>query len=272
MLGERWTRRGKRQILELVARWGYDVARQPTWFPPYRFLRRIPLGHDPLADVRTIHGGEIRCVFDVGANVGQSAAIFSDTFAAATIHSFEPNPDAYEHLHVLAAGYPRVRPVNAAVGDGEGEATFFVNKFDQTSSLLRPTEGASRFLAVPDGLDFQAERRVRVITLDRYCAENGIDRVDLLKLDTQGYELRVLAGARALLEREAVPLIYLEVGFVPLYEQQPLFPQVYQYLYDRHYRLVWLYETSFHTHLYAIGANALFVHERVGSRLSSARR
>ncbi len=268
MFPQRWTRRVKRRTLELVARCGYDVEKQATGFPPYRFLKRIPLGHDPLADVKRIHGGEIRCVFDVGAHIGQSAALFADTFPAARIHSFEPDPESYAQLHALAAGYPQVSTVNAAVGERDGEATFFVNQFSQTNSLLKATDGAGRFLVGEHGLDLRNETRVRVTTIDRYCDEQRIDRIDLLKLDTQGYELRVLDGAKGMLERQAVPLIYLEVGFVTLYQDQPLFPQVYQYLFDRAYRMVWLYDSSFHTHLFTIGANALFVHERFASRMS----
>ena len=266
MVGTRWTRRIKRRILALVARGGYDVEKVSPGFPPYRLVRRVPLGRDPLADVRRIHPGTIRCVFDVGAHVGQSAALFADSFPAARIHSFEPDPDSFTQLRDLAADYPGVTPVNAAVGDREGDATFFVNRFSQTNSLLRPRDGAGQFLVTSDGLDVQRETRVRVLTLDRYCAEHAIERIDLLKLDTQGYELRVLDGTAAMLRRDAVPLIYLEVGFVPLYEHQPLFPEVYQYLYDRDYRLVWLYESSFHAHLFTVGANALFVHASVGTR------
>jgi FkbM family methyltransferase len=270
MLGERWTRRAKRHALQLVARWGYDVEKQPTWLPPYRFLRRIPLGRDPLTDVKTIRGGEIRCVFDVGANVGQSAALFSDVFPAATVHSFEPDPESYRQLQRVAASYPRVSAINAAVGDREGDATFYVNEFRQTNSLLKAAGNAGQFLVGTHGLDLRSEIQVQVLTLDGYCADHGIEHIDLLKLDTQGYELKVLDGASGLLGRQAVPLIYLEVGFIPLYQGQPMFPQVYQYLYDRAYRLVWLYESNFHTHLFTISASALFVHERLGSRLSPA--
>lgn len=268
MLGERLTRRIKRRTLEFVARRGYDIEKQATGFP-YRFLKRIPLGQDALDDVKRIHGGDIRCVFDVGAHVGQSAATFCDVFPQGTVYSFEPDPASYRALQAFAASCPRVVPVNAAVGDRDGEAVFFRNRFDQTNSLLRAKAGVGRFLAATDGLDPSGEAQVRVLTLDRFCAEHAIEGIDFLKLDTQGYELRVLDGARGLLERQAVPLIHLEVGFVPLYEHQPLFPEVYQYMYDRDYRLVWLYDSSFHTHLYTIGANALFVHRRVGDRGSA---
>ena len=268
MVGERLKRRLKRRTLEFIARHGYDVDKRPTGFFPYRFLRRIQLGNDPLADVKTIIDTDIRCVFDVGAHIGQSAAMFSDAFPTARIHSFEPDDESYRQLRALVERcYPRVTPVHAAVGDRDSEARFFVNKFSQTNSLLKARRDGGQFLVGTDGLDPIRETNVPVRTLDQYCAECAVERIDFLKLDTQGYELRVLDGARGLLERRAIPVILLEVSFVPTYEHQPLFSEVYQYLYDRAYRLVWLYENNFRTHLFTISANALFVDERVGSRL-----
>jgi FkbM family methyltransferase len=271
MIGERLRRRLKRQTLEFVSRRGYDIEKHASGFPPYRFLKRLPLGHDALADARTICGREMGCVFDVGAHVGQSAAQFLDAFPRATIHSFEPAPHSYGELRDLADRSPRLVAVNAAVGERERSATFFVNRLSVTNSLLKATPGAGQFLVAKDGLETREETTVPVLTLDGYCAAHAIDQIDFLKLDTQGYELHVLQGARGLIERHAVPLIHLEVCFVQLYDQQPLFPEVYQYLYDRDYRLVWLYDSSFHTYLYTIAANALFVHRRVGDRLAEAR-
>jgi FkbM family methyltransferase len=272
MLGERWKRRLKRRTLEFVVGRGYDIQKEPSRFPPYRFLRRLSLGEDALADARTIHGGQLECVFDVGAHVGQSAAEFLDAFPRARIHSFEPAPASYEELQKLAERNPRVNAVNAAVGNRDGQADFFINKLSVTNSLLTASAGAGDFLVAADGLDRREVTTVRLVTLDTYCAAQGIERIDLLKLDTQGYELRVLDGARRLIEQHAVPLIHLEVCFVRFYEEQPLFPEVYQYLYDRDYRLVWLYDSSFHLYAYAVAANALFVHRSLGERLAKTRR
>jgi FkbM family methyltransferase len=259
-----WTRRLKNLVLQSVARHGYDVEKAPGAFPPYRLLKRIALGDDPLADVRRILPHEARCIFDVGAHVGQTAARLADEFPAAQIFSFEPDPRSFPALKEFAARCPRVRPIQAALGDADAQATFFVNRFSQTSSLLRTAAGADQYLVARGGMDSERTETVPVMTLDRFCSEQRIDRIDLLKLDTQGYELRVLDGAQALLRQRAVPLIYLEVNFVHLYEGQPLFPDVYRYLYDRGYRLVWLYERNFHTHYYTVSGNALFVDQEIG--------
>ena len=264
-----WTGRIKRNLLDLAARAGYDVEKAPGSFPPYRLWKRLNLGRDPLWDVRTILGDDVACVFDVGAHVGQTATRFVAAFPKATVFSFEPDPNSFSALRAVARTTGRIEAINAAVGDGDGHAAFFVNQFDQTSSLLRAAPGASEYLLNRSGLMPRSRIDVPVLCLDRFCAEREIVRIDLLKLDAQGYELRILDGSRALLDRVAIPLIYTEVSFVRIYEGQPLFPEIYQYLFERGYRLVWLYETSFRTHYYSLGANALFVHESIGARVQS---
>jgi len=256
----------KRNLLDLASRAGYDVEGVPGSFPPYRLLKRLNLGRDPLSDARVILGRPIGCVFDVGAHVGETALRLAAEFPEAAIYSFEPDPHSFSALRAVAAAVPHVEAVNAAVGDTDGKAVFFVNQFDQTSSLLETAPGASQYLLNKSGLERRSEIEVPVLTLDRFCEARGIARIDVLKLDAQGYELRILDGARKLLDRQAVPIVYLEVCFVRIYQGQPLFPDIYQYLFDRGYRLVWLYDRSFHTHFYALGANALFIHETIGAR------
>ena len=253
-----------------MSRAGYDVEKVPGSFPRYRLLKRLNLGHDPLSDVRTILEDRVAVVFDVGAHVGETATRFVAAFPKATIFSFEPDPDSFGALRAVARTAGRIEAINAAVGETDGRAVFFVNQFDQTSSLLRAAPGASEYLLDRAGLMPRSEIDVPVLRLDRFCAGRGIARIDLLKLDAQGYELRILDGSQGLLDRVAIPLIYTEVSFVRIYEGQPLFPEIYQYLFERGYRLVWLYETSFHTHYYSLGANALFVHESIGARVRSS--
>ena len=86
-----------------------------------------------------------------------------------------------------------------------------------------------------------SEFDVSVITLDDYCSELGIERVDLLKSDTQGYDLEVLKGAEALLRSGRVGLVYTEVIFSEQYEGLPGFDVLYRFLVDCDMRLVALY-------------------------------
>ena len=69
---------------------------------------------------------------------------------------------------------------------------------------------------------------VKAIRIDTYCAQHGIKSIDLLCMDVQGAELRVLKGLGSVLER--VRYIITEIEIKPLYYGQALYPEVHGYL------------------------------------------
>ena len=82
-------------------------------------------------------------------------------------------------------------------------------------------------------------------TLDGYCAEQSIGRLDILKTDTQGYDLEVLAGAAGLLDGHRVGLIFMEISYADVYERGPGLDEVYGFLRDRGFFLVSFYNFAF---------------------------
>jgi FkbM family methyltransferase len=222
------------------------------------------MGHNPLRDIKYILGSGIRTVFDVGANDGQTVRRFARAFPHADLYSFEPDPATFQRLVAAAVGLPNVRLFNVALGRETGEARLFRFAFDETNSLLPKAPGAESYVADADFLRETGTIPVKVSTIDAVCGASGISRIDLLKIDTQGYEVEVLRGAQRVLGSAAVSLVYAEVCFVPCYENQPLFQDVYAFLYERGFRLVGLYESGFLTRCYHVGGNALFVHESFG--------
>jgi len=203
-------------------------------------------------------------IFDVGANEGQTVRALAPAFPRAQIHSFEPDPGAFLRLREVARRFDSVHIHNVALGAEAGEAKLFRFAMDQTNSLLPKARGAELFVGDPEYLNEVGTTSVTVDTADAFCAAHAITRIDLLKTDAQGFDLEVLKGAEGLLDAGAVSLVYAEVCFVPQYEGQPLFPDIYQFLYARGFRLVGLYESGFVTHCYQVGGNGLFVHERLG--------
>jgi FkbM family methyltransferase len=224
----------------------------------------IRLGGDHLRDIRFILGSSIKTVFDVGANDGHTVLHFRRAFPEADIFSFEPDPATFQRLSAAARGLPGVQLFNVALGSELGEAQLFRFGFDETNSLLPKAAGAESYVPDADFLRQAGTVPVKVSTVDAVCETSGISRIDLLKMDTQGFELEVLRGAGRVLESKSVAAIYAEVSFVRYYENQPLFPEIYSFLYERGYRLVSIYESGFLTHYYQVGGNALFVHESVG--------
>ena len=158
---------------------------------------------------------DVSCVLDVGANVGQYATMLRERGYGGRIVSFEPLADAHALLLRRAAADPlwQVAP-RMAIGDRDGEVELEVSAESDMSSLL-PQSALLREIS-PSSAVLRRER-VEVARLDAvaqaYLAPD--DRV-FLKIDTQGFEPQVLAGAVSLIPRLCG--LQLEMSLVECYE------------------------------------------------------
>jgi FkbM family methyltransferase len=224
-------------------------------------LVRAGVGPDPLDAIAHLLRGTGRpVIFDAGANVGQTAKALAGRFPLATIYSFEPVPDTFRGLARAAAGLPRVRPVQAALGAADGSLAMRVHGSSVENSPLPmlghdPTDRR----AGPVAVRAAPEVTVPVRRLDSFCAGEGIGRIDLLKLDVQGYELRVLEGCGGLLDGRRVRLVFAEVLFAEFYEGQAHADEVMGFLRRRGYKLAGLYDQDSYREAGLLQANALFV-------------
>ena len=147
-------------------------------------------------------------IFDVGANVGDYAQACLAAFpAGCDLHAFEPARATHAMLQRrFAQQKDRVHAHCCAMGESMG------------SALLRSSEPGSTIASLVDlqspirPFDPALAETVTVATIDGFCAENGIDRIDFLKLDVEGYELAVLKGAAHMIGREKVSIIQMEFG------------------------------------------------------------
>ena len=137
---------------------------------------------------------------DVGANTGQTALRMAESFPAARIYSFEPVRATFDKLRAITAHVAGVECVNAALGATPGEAMMTTDR-NRKNTLVPEVTAGSR-------------ANVRVDTVDNFCAERGIDHIDLLKIDTEGYEASVLEGASHLLQQGRVDFVMAECDFV----------------------------------------------------------
>lgn len=139
--------------------------------------------------------------FDVGANEGQTALQLHRAFPKAQIHSFEPGRNTFQLLTSNVGNVPQINGHNFALGSEDGTAPLYLHGWSQGNSLVPELAGT------PSGTE-----NVDVTTIDAFCAENGIRGIDLLKTDTEGFDLDVIAGASNLLRSGRVHLIYSEIG------------------------------------------------------------
>jgi FkbM family methyltransferase len=208
-----------------------------------------------------------RLVFDVGANVGQTSLRYHSLLPAATIHAFEPFNESYDTLCRNVAGVPQIRTVCAAVADRSGSRQLRINRRSSTNSLLDVSVDAGKSVD-PKLMALLGHSEVTAITLDEYCASEGIERINILKLDVQGGELLVLAGANRLLKSGEIDLVYTEVLYSDLYEDQADFCDVSKLLKQHGYGLYGLYDLNYGRNGLLSWSDALFVSPAIEQRLS----
>ena len=158
------------------------------------------------------HAEKLSYVVDVGANVGQWSGMLLNCIRPEKLIIIEPIPDAFAVLQKKFGQNHSVDLHNAAIGDHEGVAKLKITRHTTGASLLQPREEMRAL--VGENWEVAAEVEVQMTTLDRLLA--FLPEVSLLKIDVQGYEKAVLAGAKQTLPKTKFVLI--ELNFMPQYD------------------------------------------------------
>lgn len=205
-------------------------------------------------------------IFDVGANRGQTIARYRRLFPSASIHAFEPVREFYDQCAATCRADTNVFVNNFAVGDTDGEAMFHETVGGQTSSILAATDQVSYYFSEGDFNDYRTYP-VRKRSLDSYCNEVGVESIDILKLDTEGYELAVLRGAETLLRSGRVGMVYTEVNFDRFWNDCALYHHIATYLEGYGVDLFGIYELGTGALGAARSGDALFMRTELKSWL-----
>jgi FkbM family methyltransferase len=201
----------------------------------------LALGRDPFAHrlARTLTFAGIDTVLDVGANVGQYATLLRSAGFDGRIISVEPLSHAYRLLERRASGDAAWTTLNSAVGAAPGTTQINISQNSFSSSLLDMT--AAHLDAAPNSQVVGTEE-VRLTTVAELLESQNVDpRTSLLKVDTQGYEAEVFAGAGEHLASFAG--LQVELSRVELYRGQKLYDELVGDLTDLGFEL-WSLETG----------------------------
>lgn len=147
-------------------------------------------------------------ILDVGANVGgytrEALQLAREVRREIVVHAFEPSPHCVETLRRDFAAVPNVHIVSAGLADRTGDAVLHAGREGSSLASLVARPGYAG--------DPQDAIRVSLTRLEDYLGQHGIGRVELLKLDVEGYELSALRGAGALLNPDTIDVIQFEYG------------------------------------------------------------
>ena len=154
-------------------------------------------------------------IIDCGAHDGADSVALAKLFKTAAIHAFEPVNALYARLKHNTKPYPNINCYPLALADSDGHMDFYISTggSDASSSLLEPKDHLTDH---PDTF-FANKVTVTTRTLDSWVKENNIPKIDMLWLDMQGFELKMLMASSVILE--TVSVIHTEVSTRETYKR-----------------------------------------------------
>lgn len=210
----------RRLIQSSLARFGYRISPvQPTQGHP-------TYGLDCLFPILKGFGFAPEHILDVGANRGNWTRTAIRYFPDAEYTLVEPQSDLEAHVADLVGRGYRIHWVNAGAGDKSGLLPFTVSNRDDSSSFALGTEEAQEA-----GL---RRKMIEVRTLDEIVSDSGLTTPNMVKIDAEGFDLRVLAGAPNLLGK--ADIVFVEAAVRCPYENTVL--RVIRNMWDKGYTLL----------------------------------
>ena len=231
----------KSAVRALLKHYGRDLV----YIPPLEIT-----GFDLEHDLRVLIDAPQPLVFDVGANVGQSIKFFRRTFPKGRVFAFEPDPDSFNEL-TRKYKDENLQLFQMALSNVEGNELMYQYERSELNSLLRfdpaiqddsavyfPTYGNFCFANI------KTVGTISVITrkIDSLINDLEIPQIDLLKVDTQGWDYNVLMGAEGAFANGRIKAVLVELNFDPMYQGQAPAETIKSYLDENGFRLVDFYE------------------------------
>jgi FkbM family methyltransferase len=198
-----------------------------------RNLKRRPaesLGIDFITEIGSrLPQVEVKTIFDVGAHIGLTAIEYSDAFPNADVYAFEPSASNFERMKSNLIGKPDIKIHRIGMGSEKSAATLYLDpNHPSMARLTKHPEGKSE--------------KVAIDTIDDFCNCQCISSIDILKIDTEGHETQVLAGARKMLSASQISIIKAEVAVDPDSSYHTPFSEFAGLLHSHKYRLFGFYD------------------------------
>ena len=210
----------------------------------FPFLKYYPKGRNHIYDILIEEKRNTDfIVFDVGANIGQSALYYNKILKNPKIYSFEPVKSTFRELLSNAKEHHDIVPFQLALGSKEEKVEILLNDQSLNNSLIKEVYSKN-------GLE--KKEIIDVKTADKFFDNLNLNKIDILKIDTEGYDLEVLKGAKSLFEHKKIKYVFCEVGFNDE-KDKVNFSDINSFLKPFNFRLCGFYDT------YRVGDNFTFI-------------
>ena len=207
------------------------------------------------SELLKILGDEKKIIFDIGCYRGNFTKNIIKHEIKKNITSsyylFDPNPNVKEYLKNLLKS-DKIKYYELALDNTSMTKKFVINRyFEASGSSLKSAHREDKlynlsrkafmkiFQPFKKIQDYE-EIKVKTDTIDNFCIANNIDKIDLLKIDTDGTDYEVLLGAERMLSQRKIGLIYTEIsGFKKNFDQK--FNEVVKFLEKYDFKLEKVY-------------------------------
>jgi FkbM family methyltransferase len=135
-------------------------------------------------------------VIDAGANIGTFTVLAASIAKRGKVYAFEPAASTRETIVKNTNGAENIVVVPCALGEKGGTAEMLVHTVSPGMSML-----SDAGLTVQKGMRGVVAEKIEVVALDDFVAQNGLTKVDFIKMDTEGYEKQIIRGARETIRR-----------------------------------------------------------------------
>ena len=183
-------------------------------------------------------------ILDVGGNKGQSIERFIKIFDNPTIHSFEPIKKEYDYMIKKFKGKNNIILNNFAIGEKKCIKEFNVtaktgnSSFNNIQKDTKWLKARSKEYNISEENYIVKKEKISIETLDDYIKKQILKKIDLLKIDTQGYEDKVLEGAVDNLKNQKVGAVITEIMFDNVYSRYLSFSDIEKHLLPNNFRMV----------------------------------
>lgn len=192
-------------------------------------------------------------VFDIGMNHGQTLKKIKEIFPSATIHGFEASKFCFKQLENNFKKEKNIILNNIGISDKEGVLEFNEYSWDAMNSFLQRAYGQAQIIET---------YKVNVSTIDSYCDKNQIRNINVLKSDTEGFEFKVLNGAKKMMYNNKIQFILIELFFDLNYVGQSSVGQIFSFLEENDFSLVKFYDFSITGKGLVSKSDALFINKK----------
>jgi FkbM family methyltransferase len=187
-------------------------------------IQRISGYSDPFYDLADLSKrANVALFLDIGCHHGDALLRFIESGVQCPIAAFDPFGGNIERAKTQLRSYPRIRFHQIALSNADGSATFYLNRNEQTSSLL-PNDRSNQESFAADTTPL-GSCEVKTMTLDTWATGNEVNGPCIIKCDTQGAEGLVIQGGKSLIRDHCVAF-YGEVMLGNMYQGQSSFEEI----------------------------------------------